>query len=222
MSNIHKYNADGQLVEPWEDGYYSVTTILDVRNKPKLWEWKMRVGYDEANRRMLESQEKGTTIHSIAENYFKGVAIEKIDYVYALEAIKDWDSKFEPEIIATEKYLVSNKYKYAGTADLICRWKGILWIVDFKTGAKSIDHGLQLAAYRQAYKEMTGETAQTAGLYLNTKTKRGWSWKEYKEPIGVFLAAKKLFDWQTKKEPFRQPPEPINYTGGKLYVEESE
>jgi len=219
MSDVHKYNQDGQLVEAWEDGYFSVTTILDVRNKPKLWAWKMRVGYDEAQQRMLDSQEKGTAIHSIAENYFKGVANEKTDYEYALSAIKDWDSKFEPETIATEKYLVSNKYKYAGTADLVCKIKDELWIIDFKTGAKSIDHGLQLAAYRQAYKEMTGETAKTAGLYLTNKTKRGWGWKEYKEPIGVFLAAKKLFDWQTKKEPFKKPYEVSPYTGGTLHVE---
>jgi predicted RecB family nuclease len=219
MSNIHKYDSSGKLVDPWEDGFYSVTTILDVRNKPKLWEWKMRVGYEEANKRMLESQEKGTTIHLIAENYFnKANKPNDPDYDYALAAIKDWENKFQPEIIATERYLVSDRYKYAGTADLICKLKDEVWIVDFKTGAKSIDHGLQLAAYRQAYKDMTGIKAKTAGLYLNNKTKRGWSWKEYNETIGVFVAAKKLFDWQIKKEPIKKSAEVIKYDGGLINV----
>lgn len=117
-------------------------------------------------------------------------------------------------------YLVSERHKYAGTADLICLIDDVLWIIDFKTGSKSIDHGLQLAAYRQAYKEMTGHKARTACLYLTDKTKRGWSWKEYKEPVGVFLAAKKLFDWQVKKEPFKKPKPEELYTGGLIHVEE--
>lgn len=221
--SIHKYNLKGELVQPWEEGYYSVTTILDVRHKAKLWEWKLRVGWDEANRRMLDSQDKGKVIHKALEtiNQDESLMIDLDPAVLPYcEGYMRWYEKFEPDVIAREEYLVSHRHKYAGTADLICTIDGQLWIVDFKTGSKSIDHGLQLAAYRQAYKEMTGKTAKTACLYLTDKTKRGWSWKEYKEPVNTFLAAKKLFDWQVKHEPYKEPKPETVYMGGLIDVVE--
>jgi hypothetical protein len=173
---------------------------------------------------MLEAQEKGKAIHAMAEQFFNGnlpASVEKYLQPY-YNALVRWSEKYKPSKTLTEYYLVSNRHGYAGTADLICRLKdGNLWIIDLKTGGKSIDHGLQLAAYRYAYQEMTGVRAKTACLYLTDKTKRGWSWKEYKEPVGVFLAAKKLFDWQIKHEPFKKPKPEQNYTGGMIYVEEA-
>lgn len=221
--SIHKYNSKGELVEPWEEGYYSVTTILDVRHKQKLWEWKLRVGWEVANDKMLDSQERGKAIHKALEtiNQDESILVDMpADILPFCEGYMRWYEKYEPNVVAREMYLVSERHKYAGTADLICLIDEVLWIVDFKTGSKSIDHGLQLAAYRQAYKEMTGHKARTACLYLTDKTKRGWSWKEYKEPVGVFLAAKKLFDWQVKKEPFKKPKPEELYTGGLIHVEE--
>jgi len=222
--SIHKYNSKGELVEPWEEGYYSVTTILDVRHKQKLWEWKLRVGWEEATNRMSDAQEKGKEIHKALETINQDESIladVSPEAVPFCEGYLRWYDKFEPDVVAREMYLVSERHKYAGTADLICLIDEVLWIVDFKTGSKSIDHGLQLAAYRQAYKEMTGHKARTACLYLTDKTKRGWSWKEYKEPVNTFLAAKKLFDWQVSKEPFKKPQTDANYTGGMLYVPEA-
>lgn len=223
MSNIHKYNLKGELVEPWEDGLYSVTTILDVRHKNSLWEWKVRVGWEEANNRMMVGQELGKRVHKALETLTQdeGILVDlEPDLLPYCGGYLRWAEKFEPKVLATEMFVASHRHNYAGTADLICEIDGEVWIVDYKTGAKSIDHGLQLAAYRQAVKEMNPKSKppRTACLYLNSKTKRGWSWKEYKEPVGVFLAAKKLFEWQVKKEPFKKPKPEIVYMGGLIDV----
>ena len=219
MDSIHKYNKKGELVKPWEEGYYSVTTILDVRHKPDLWAWKLRVGEEVANDKMLDSQERGKAVHQVINEMLTNTEIAEgfDDYVYQLaNAFILWQALKKPINIQSELYLVSERHGFAGTADLVCTIDGSLWIIDFKTGSKNIDHGLQLAAYRQAYKEMTDKVAKTACLYLTDKTKKGWQFVEYKEPVNVFLAHKKIFDWIIKKNPHK---EPLDYKGGIIYAE---
>lgn len=219
MDSIHKYNDNGELVQPWEDGYYSVTTILDIRHLNKLWQWRVHVGWDEANQRSNDASLLGNKVHQYIHGELTGdwglqeFTPDMAPYVNGWE---NWMDKVEPEVLESEYFVISKKHGYAGTADLICNIDGELWIVDYKTGNKSISHGVQLAAYRQAYKEMTGKTARTACLYLTDETKKGWRWKEYKEPFNLFAAHKKIFDWQLKHEPHKKPAEV--YTGGTLYV----
>ena len=222
MDSIHKYNLKGELVEPWEDGYYSVTTILDIRHMHKLWQWRMSVGWEEANRKGKEAAELGNKVHKYIHGELTGdwgLQEYTADMQPYVKGWENWQEKVEPETIDSELFLISHRHKYAGTGDWVGMINGELWIVDYKSGSKSINHGLQLAAYRQAYKEMTGKIAKTACLYLTPKTNKGWQWRVYNEPVKPFLAAKTLFDWQVKHEPHRKPE--TAYVGGMLYVTDS-
>lgn len=213
----HKYNTEGELVKEWEDGLWSVTTILDVANKPALQAWRDAVGPEEANKVMYESAAIGTEVHSLCEQILKGEtdwasADEVVPYVQGFER---WLEKTEPQTVATELFVFSRRHGYAGTADYICFIGKELWIIDFKTSKSLHDAmGLQLAAYRQAYEEMTGKRARTAILKLTTKTQKGWQFKEYNEPIKPFLGLKAFFDWEIKKNPPKPVVEKVKWDGG--------
>lgn len=213
----HKYNTKGELVSEHKDGLWSVTTILDVANKPGLNAWRDTVGPEEANKVMYESAAIGTEVHSLCEQILKGEtgwasADEVVPYVQGFER---WLEKTEPQTVATELFVFSRRHGYAGTADYICFIGKELWIIDFKTSKSLHDSmGLQLAAYRQAYEEMTGERARTAILKLTTKTQKGWQFKEYNEPIKPFLGLKAFFDWEIKKNPPKPVVEKVKWDGG--------
>lgn len=206
--SIHKYNSKGRLVEPWEDGYFSVTTILAIKHNPWLWHWKMKLGKEESDRIGNEAAEKGTRVHRrleqmLSKKVFKTVPKDLKPYI---EAFNNWYEQCQPELIESEKYLYSDKYGYAGTADLICWIDGELWLIDFKTSKAIYDeYGLQVRAYGYAFQEMTGVKVRTAILQLGLPTKKGWKFREKKEPMNVFLAHKKIFDWELKHHPIRKP-----------------
>lgn len=214
---MHKYNSKGELVKPWEPGLFSVTTILDITHKAALQAWIDRVGKEEAERKRDEAAQRGDRVHKWISDFLK----EEVELPYDedmvpyLEGWKNWLPPFTHFTdIQSEVFLHSDKYGFAGSADIICSLGDEPWIIDLKTGAPQQTHGLQLKGYQQMYYEMTGIKARMAGLYLGTGTKKQWKIKEYKEPLYVFLAHKHIFDWQMKKSPIRVPrPE---YTGGRI------
>lgn len=214
----HKYNIKGELVKEWEEGLWSVTTILDVAHKPALQAWRDTVGAEEADRYMVERSTVGTAVHAWIEAVLT-IEVPPMfcpgDTVQLFEAFCRWLDKTQPETVATELFVYSTRHGYAGSADYICEIDGELWIIDFKTSKSLHDSmGLQLAAYRQAYEEMTGIRARTAILKLTTKTQKGWQFKEYNEPIKPFLGLKAFFDWEMKKNPPKPVVEKVQWDGG--------
>lgn len=216
----HKYNTEGQLVPEHKDGLWSVTTILDVAHKPALQAWRDTVGAEEADRYMRERADLGTQVHSMCEEkllkpdgtFIPGYSEEAVE---TFSGFLRWLDRVEPKTIATELFVYSTRHGYAGSADFVCEIDGELWIIDFKTSKSLHDAmGLQLAAYRQAYEEMTGRRARTAILKLTTKTQKGWQFKEYNEPIKPFLGLKAFFDWEIKKNPPKPQVERIQWDGG--------
>ena len=224
----HKYNMKGELVKEWEDGLWSVTTILDVAHKPALQAWRDNVGPEEADRYMRERADIGSKVHAACETYLNargGIGKTMIlhremfnigsDASMMYDGFLKWLEKTEPHTLATEKFVYSTRHGYAGSADYVCEIDGELWIIDFKTSKSLHDAmGLQLAAYRQAYQEMTGRRARTAILKLTTKTQKGWQFKEYNEPIKPFLGLKAFFDWEIKKNPPKPQVERVQWDGG--------
>lgn len=204
---MHKYDNNGNLVDPWEQGLWSPTTILDITHKASLQAWKDRVGPEEAERVRSEAADRGTRVHEAISLILKDVAVPIMDdEVPYTNAFLNWlPEKEHFTLRLSEGFVKSDKYGYAGTVDLVCDLGDEPWIIDFKTGSPQITHGLQLKAYQQAYYEMTGVKCRMAGLYLGTGTKKGWRFKEYKEPFYVFLAHKQIFDWQMRKHPIKVP-----------------
>jgi hypothetical protein len=180
----------------------SVTTILAVRDKPSLREWRESVGSKAADAHQIARAALGTEVHRCIELLVKNeIATSLVKEIGPyLSGFINWQKKFKPSKMDPEIFLESKLYGYCGTADLLCFIDGVLYIVDWKTGKKSIDTALQLAAYQQAIFEMFGVKAKRAAVYLTDKTKRGYQWVPFDEQdderdLQAFLAHKQIFDW---------------------------
>ena len=120
----------------------------------------------------------GTDIHKLVEYYAKGDEVKSDETAFQsfLEFVEDNDVEF----IESEIFLLSERYLYAGTCDLICNVNGKKIIVDIKTGKALYDeYKYQLAGYRIAYNEKTGEELPIAVLRLG-KEKVDYDYKIYK------------------------------------------
>lgn len=233
--SAHWYNPAGDLVDPWTPGAYpSVSTILDRVRSDAYGALVGRMGQAAADELMATAAARGTRVHAACEALVnhKPVFIEDGDEPY-LQGFKNWWEMMHTSgyIVqgppATELFVFSDKYKYAGRLDIAIQIDRQMWIIDIKTGVDSVRHGLQLKLYQQAYYEMTGIRARMGVLALDAKRKAGYrnsrapyGLKEYKEPWAPCEAHIKVFKWWNKKQPARAPkevevwvPEFAEYTG---------
>jgi genome maintenance exonuclease 1 len=165
LPEIKRIDSNGkrQYLTPDGKSYPSVTTIIGLlsRDSKTLQNWKKRVGEKEANRITRKAANRGTRIHTLCENYFKGNDIN-----CSLPDQEVWN-QFKKEldnvdnIHALETPLFSNNLKIAGTVDCIAEYKNNLSIIDFKTAKRLkkeeniAGYFMQCAAYSMCFFEMT-------------------------------------------------------------------
>ena len=156
-----------------EDNYYpSITTVLSIRKKEGLMEWRKRVGNDVANYVARTASARGTKVHHMCEDYLNNQHIEWP------EKWKEHEKDFLPwclfgqlrnkvlgnidEIYAQECGLYSDKYRVAGRVDCIAKYNGKLSIIEFKTSTKersdewNENYYIQGSAYAEMFTELTG------------------------------------------------------------------
>lgn len=176
---------DRRVYQRGEGVYYpSVTTILQYMPKNKFFEmWLKDVGHN-ADLIMRRAGKEGTQVHEAIETLLDGEELHWMDdYGNAKYNEKVWEmiNKFvdfwttcKPELISTEEFVYSDEYRYAGTADLVCKLDGEVWLIDFKTSNslhKSYD--LQLASYAKALRESKGVEIERTGILWLKSSKRG-------------------------------------------------
>ena len=159
-------------VTPEGNKYPSITTVLSVRNKQGLFEWRKRVGEEVANYVARTAAARGTKVHHMCEDY-----LNNMEYNYPDEW-KKHKKNFLPyclfgqlkdkalcnidNIYAQEAGLYSDKYKVAGRVDCIARYNGVPSIIDFKTSTKerndewNENYYIQGSAYAEMFGERTG------------------------------------------------------------------
>ena len=163
-------------VTPEGNKYPSITTVLSVRNKQGLFEWRKRVGEQVANHIARTAAARGTKVHHMCEDYLNNMHNE------SPEKFAEHSKNFLPwclfkrlrrgvlcnidNIHAQEAGLWSDKYKVAGRVDCIAEYKGTQSIIDFKTSTKERTEAWNENYYIQgsAYAEMFGERT---GIEIN-------------------------------------------------------
>ena len=146
--------------------YPSVTTVLGEESKAGILAWRKRVGEEEANKISFQASSRGTSVHTLAENYInndpewsKGAMPTS---VYAFNQIKSILDARMNNVYAQEVPLYSDKLEVAGRVDLIAEWDNELAIIDFKTARKPKEekwiqnYFMQCAFYAAAFYERTG------------------------------------------------------------------
>ena len=159
-------NSDGVRLYETPEGnkYPSITTVLSIRNKKGLHEWRKRVGNDVANYVARTAASRGTKVHHMCEDFLNNEFDKdkhKKDFLpYCLfNQLKEQALCNINGIYAQEAGLYSDKYKVAGRVDCIAEYKGIPSIIDFKTSSKERNDDWNENYYIQgsAYAEMFGE-----------------------------------------------------------------
>jgi len=152
-----------------DETYESVTTALgkNPEKKKSLFEWRQRVGEEEANRISRIAASRGTKVHKMAEDYLNGVQ----DYtqghlpphIEMFESMRPYLDTNIASVYMQEAFLFSHKYKLAGQVDCIANCDGFRCVIDFKTSSKPKkkewieDYFLQCAAYSFMFEEMYGD-----------------------------------------------------------------
>ena len=197
--------------------FVSVTTVLQILNKPGLDYWKMREVYQAvvANPSLSEQEalavpcvtsgkakNRGTTIHSIVEVYKgKGEVIQTTPELQPfVTAFEKWVSEIKLSIIGQERTIINEREKYAGTIDMLARINENTFptVIDVKTSkadAQSYpEYHLQVSAYMHALIE-SGVKIAGGGIIL-LRENGTYLYDEVSDCYDEFLAAKKIWEWK--------------------------
>src|SRR5262249_37221442 len=96
---------------------------------------------------------RGTRIHALADRLAHGEEVPVPDELAGhvetcVKFLDEWDAKTR----LTETPVISRRWQYGGTLDLVAELAGKTWLLDFKTSRSGPfgDTAFQLAAYRYA------------------------------------------------------------------------
>jgi len=156
----------------------SVTTVLSsLSDKTAIYEWRKRVGNEEANRITKLATGIGTQVHLHLEKYILEEdrpggtnLIHQMAHSLSDIVIEKGLSNID-EVWGTEVPLYYPGL-YAGTADCIGVWKGRPAMIDFKTTRKPKkrewidDYFLQCAAYAEAHNQLYGTEIKTSVIMM--------------------------------------------------------
>lgn len=147
--------------------YPSITTVLGVRGKEALYEWRRRVGEEEANRIARHAATRGTALHNIAERYLNNeenyFAKDEMPHVKGMfNSIKNILDEHIGLVVLQECPLYSDHLGLAGRVDLVAHYDNRASIIDFKTSSRVkskeeiSNYFIQAAAYAIMFEERTG------------------------------------------------------------------
>ena len=178
---LSRTSLDGKRVYKCPDGeaVASVTTILDsTKDKTHLFEWRKRVGEENAKRITKEASGMGTRMHKYIENYINNATWDTPgSNPYSQQAFKMAQTVYDNalkdvnEIWGSEVSLYFPKI-YAGTTDCVGEYKGAPCIIDFKQTNRPKkkewieDYFLQLVAYAEAHNEVYGTKINEGHVFM--------------------------------------------------------
>ena len=143
-----------QYKTPKGNSYPSVTTVLSSYNKKAIYEWRARVGDEEANKISGKASRRGTALHTVCEKYLLNEMNE-----LRMQTMMPNIGK----IYSLEQALYSDGLKIAGRVDCSAEWDGELAVIDFKTSSKEkwedgiLNYFMQCSAYAEMFGEITGK-----------------------------------------------------------------
>ncbi len=185
----------------------------------EFYKWLATKGWDESQAIKNAAGIRGTKIHTAIGYVLEGkevridskftnpqngqeeeLTLEECDGILSFVR---WYKETKPEILAWEYHVFNDKHNYAGTIDLLCKIRGVLYVVDFKTGQYIWpEYELQVSSYRQAVidgfhgiESIKGATdAKMAILQVGyQKNKNQFKFTELEPKFPLFLAAQQIW-----------------------------
>ena len=178
---------------PTGHNYPSVTTILSPYGKKALFEWRKRVGEEEANKIAGKASRRGTALHTVCEKYLLN-EMTKMNIASMMPTTKELFFKIKnhidvniTKVYALEQALYSHQLKVAGRVDCIAEWGGELAIVDFKSSTRQknkdgiANYFMQCTAYAIMFEEITGKAIDKIVVLIGTENGPGQVFIEKKQ-----------------------------------------
>lgn len=141
----------------------SITTVLSHLNAKHIFEWRNRVGKEEADKISKRASSGGTALHQLCEDYvdnkpldFKtpDIAMRFKDFIPVLNRIDN--------VRCQEHFMFSSFLRMAGATDLIADFDGKRSVIDYKTSSKPKqkewieNYFMQTAGYAVMCEELYG------------------------------------------------------------------
>lgn len=161
---LQRIDSEGgrSYLTPTGAAYPSVTSVVGLHKAKQIQEWRNRVGAEEANRVSSRASKRGTSIHSLCEDYLKtGSAEPPLPDAEMFGSLRPLLDRID-NIHCLETQLYSHHLQVAGTVDCIAEFDGKLSVIDFKTAGKPKqrdwihDYFMQTSAYAVMFEELTG------------------------------------------------------------------
>ena len=194
--------------------YPSITSVLSIRQKEGLVEWRKKVGDAVANHIMITAANRGTAVHNMVEDYLNNLDINSNEKYKKQFLPKMMFNVLQPElkkinsICLQEAQMYSEKYTVAGRCDCIAEYDGVLSVIDFKTskGEKKEDwienYFIQGSAYAEMYEEHFGRPIEQVVILIVTEEGTTQIFKKNKNDYLPKLkdAIEKFYEWVETNE----------------------
>jgi len=169
-------------------GATTITGMLDKGNALIHWAWKL--GCDGIDYRKFADDKAaiGTLAHDMIVSHLTGEETDFSDYSKnqidqaenSCLSYYEWEKGKEISVLFAEKPLVSEEYKYGGTADIVAVIDGTLTLLDLKTGSAIYpEMAIQLAAYNQLLIESAVFAQSHQILRIGRSEDEGFEVKQY-------------------------------------------
>jgi len=191
-----------------------VTTIISILAKPALIHWAWDLGTKGVDYRKFRDDKAdiGSLAHYLIMCYLKKETPDTSDYSKkqidqaenCIISFFEWKKMHSFEPILIESPLVSEKYKFGGTPDLLAKINGEYCLIDFKTG-KGIyvnDMFPQLAAYSHLLQENNYKITNSRILRIGREESEGFEerliqdiepyWEIFKNCLSIYNIRKGL------------------------------
>ena len=150
------YSIDGK-------NFPSVTSVLGIKKKKELANWRQSIGENVANWEMGRAARRGKSTHTLVEQYLKGETPSERSVLPLglFKLMRPYVDQID-NIHMIEQVMYSKELGLAGQTDCIAEYNGKLSVIDFKTANKErkeswIDnYFLQCTAYAIMIEERTG------------------------------------------------------------------
>lgn len=175
-NKVHQqyYSKSGTLLP-------GVTTVLNLLNKPALvaWAWKLGKQGIDYRKESKQATDIGSIAHYLILCDLSGITPDLGDYSQndidkaqnSIKSYQAWHRMNDIKPVDIECSLVSEKWGYGGTFDLLAEVNGITTIIDFKTSAALYsEYSYQIAAYWELLRENRGINATGKLIRINKKS----------------------------------------------------
>ena len=177
LKQINSDEGRRYLIEGTETKYPSITTVLSATgDKTALFEWRKRVGEEQANKVSAMATRRGTSMHKLCEQYLSNEKVEddNIDGNFLFNGIRPVLDRIN-NVRCLETPLYSHTFRVAGTVDCIAELDNTLSIIDFKTANRPKkrewieDYFIQGCFYWAAYSEIAGEIPKRVAILVSVQ-----------------------------------------------------